>query len=290
MEAAATKTVTPTVATATPSPAPEQDAEEPGLGGLKVAAVCMNPETDKEANLEVIFSYMRGAAEQGVHLIAFPAVALQQNPCWASSSSTYQPTEEELAYLRDSAEAIPGESTDRLVALAKELSLHVVLGMTEKGTGDALYNASVLLGPDGVLGSCRAMYLWDSSTYGGNEDLFWQKGTEVGVFASPLGKIGLLTQIDMFFGLGKNLVEAGAEVLVTIAAWQKHQGMYLNSTAQSTAAQNKRWHIVSNQVGRQEHMMTYGHSVIVSPDGKFVADTGEEEGMAVAETGLPVAF
>jgi predicted amidohydrolase len=36
--------------------------------------------------------------------------------------------------------------------------------------------------------------------------------------------------------------------------------------------------------------MTYGHSVVISPDGKFVADTGEEEGMAIAETGLPVAL
>jgi predicted amidohydrolase len=52
---------------------------------------------------------MDSAAKKGAHLIVFPEIALQQNPAWSDK----QPTEEELFYLHQSAETIPGESTKK---------------------------------------------------------------------------------------------------------------------------------------------------------------------------------
>ena len=68
-------------------------------------------------------------------------------------------TVQEMAYTRQTAETIPGQSTSNVVAKAKELNLFVVFGMTEKDGAGLLYNANVFLGPDGVIGKHRKIIL-----------------------------------------------------------------------------------------------------------------------------------
>ena len=122
----------------------------PGKKWLTVAAVAMGAQTNVAANLQTFFSYMERAASNGVDLVVFPEIALQQCPAWGPASHT--PTAQEMAYVRQTAETIPGQSTSKIVVKAKELNLFVVFGMTEKDGADLLYNTSVLLGPDGILG------------------------------------------------------------------------------------------------------------------------------------------
>jgi len=111
---------------------------------LVVATVCMDVKPDKEANLSKFLYYMEEASKQGANLVVFPEIALQQNPAWGAS--WYQPTQEELDYLSDTAETIPGDSTRKLVDKAKELGIYVIFGMTERGEDEELYNSSVFLG------------------------------------------------------------------------------------------------------------------------------------------------
>jgi predicted amidohydrolase len=49
--------------------------------------------------------------------------------------------------------------------------------MTEKGADGKLYNSSVFLGPNGVIGKYRKRQLWDSNT-DGNEHLSWHNGVD----------------------------------------------------------------------------------------------------------------
>jgi len=251
---------------------------------LKVATVCMNAVEDTQANLETFFSYMEEASAQGAHLIVFPEFALQQNPCGGSSG--YIPTQNELDYLRDAAETIPGDSTQKIVDKARELNIYVVFGMTEYSPDDdKIYNSSVFLGPDGVIGKYRKINLWDSSG-GGNEHLCHERGKEIGVFDSPIGKIGLMTCFDMYRNLGDTLANKGADLLVTVAAWlSSYSGIYEQVTKRS-ASQTKLWHIVSNQLGKVGHTENYGHSRIIDPNGNIIADTGSAEGMIIAEIDL----
>jgi apolipoprotein N-acyltransferase len=86
---------------------------------LKVATVCMNAVPDKQTNLQEFFSYIEKAAAQEAKLIVFPETALQQNPAWGLN---HQPTQEELDYLYQSAETIPGESTERLEKKRRSLT------------------------------------------------------------------------------------------------------------------------------------------------------------------------
>lgn len=251
---------------------------------LKVATVCMNAAEDTRVNLEKFFSYMEEAAAQGAHLIVFPEIALQQNPGWGTSA--YRPTQEELGYVRDTAETIPGNSTEELVDKARELNIYVVFGMTEYSPDDdSLYNSSVFLGPDGVIGKYRKSNLWDSST-GGNEHLSWKRGKETVVLDSPIGRVGLIICIDMYYLLGARVAREGAELLVTVSAWPAANGGLYDSRTKQNASQTQLWHIVSNQVGTVGHALDYGHSRIIDPDGNIVADTGQKEGMVIAEIGL----
>lgn len=245
---------------------------------LTVATVCMNAKLDKETNLK-IKSYMRKTSEQGAKLVAFPEISLQQNSGWGRSE--HQPSNEELAYLYGSAETIPGPSINVLIDAAKEHDIFTVFGMTEKGSDGKLYNSSVFLGPDGFIGKYRKRHLWDSDT-DGNEHLSWEKGIDSGVFDSTIGKVGLMICIEMSFGFDSLARDEGADFLVTVSAWPGFAGPIFNEVSKSNAVENGCWHIVSNQVGVVGHAVDYGHSRIIAPDGRIVADTGSEEGMVIS--------
>jgi predicted amidohydrolase len=253
---------------------------------LKVATVCMNAVPDKEANLQTFFRYMEEAAAQGAQLIVFPEISLQQNPGWGYLS-VHEPTHTELKYLQDTAETVPGTSTDKIWAKARELGIYVVFGMTEKESeNDPPYNTSVFIGAVGVIGKYRKCNLWDAKHGEGNEHLCWKRGTELVVADSPLGKVGLAICIDMAHMLGPKLAVRGADLLVTVSAWPRDGSDRYEKFTVQNAVEAQRWHVVSNQVGPVGYGEDYGHSRIVHPSGEIVADTGGREGMVVAEIDL----
>ena len=254
---------------------------------LKVATVCMNAVPDKEANLQSFFRYMDKAAAQGVQLIVFPEISLQQNPGWGFLS-VHEPTQAELRYVQDTAETVPGNSTDKIAVKAGELGVHVVFGMTEESEEGLPYNTSIFLGPDGLLRKYRKINLWDAEHGEGNEHLSWKRGTELVVADSPWGKVGLAICADMVHMPGPKLAAKGADLLVTVSAWPKTAGDLYDKFTVQNAIDAKRWHVVSNQVGLVGHGEDFGHSRIVHPNGEIVADTGGREGMAVAAIDLRI--
>jgi len=261
--------------------------EPVSLNKFKVATVCMNTVPDKEANLQLFFRYMEEAAAQGVQLIVFPEISLQQNPGWGYLS-VHEPTKAELRYVQDTAETVPGNSTDKIAVKARELGIHVVFGMTEESEEGLPYNTSVFLGPEGLLCKYRKTNLWDAEHGGGNEHLCWKKGTELVVADSPFGRVGLAICIDMGHMLGPRLAANGADLLVSVSAWPRQAGDLYEKFTVDNATKARRWHVVSNQVGQVGYGEDYGHSRIVHPNGEIVADTGRREGMAVAAIDLRI--
>jgi predicted amidohydrolase len=192
-----------------------------------------------------------------------------------------------MAYVQQTAETIPGQSTSNIVAKAKELNLFVVFGMTEKDGADLLYNTSVLLGPDGVLGKHRKRYLADSN-FGFNEHLIWRTGQVWDVVESPLGKVGLMICIELGWYPGPVLANQGADLLVTASGWPAFggDGGGWDTYTTGNASQAKRWHVVSNQVGAAGHIYGYGHSRVVDPKGTIICDTGTGEGLVMWATDI----
>jgi predicted amidohydrolase len=250
---------------------------------VTIATVCLRAECDVEANRQTFLRYLRAAKAQGAELVLFPEAALQQNPGWGYLS--HVPTDDEKAYVARTAEPIPGPSCDWLQAHAKDLGLHLIFGMTERGQGEEtgkLYNASVFLGPEGVLGRYRKHRLWDEET-GGNEHCFWSYGEQAGlVVDSPFGKIGMMICVEMSHGYGKRLAEAGAQLIATVSAWTGDHGWLFEEYAAQNAIESGCWHVIANQGGTVGQTWDYGHSRIVAPDGTLIASTGKDEGMVVA--------
>ena len=114
---------------------------------MKVAAVQMDVRIlDKDRNVKKVLEYLREAARDGAKLVVFPECALT-GYCFTSLEEAWPV-----------AETVPGPSSMTLAAIAKELDATAVVGLLER-EGDRLYNAAVVVGPRGVLGTYRKVHL-----------------------------------------------------------------------------------------------------------------------------------
>src|SRR5207302_6418672 len=103
----------------------------------------------------------------------------------------------------------PGPSTDYFGTLAKRYHLHVVVSLYERD-GPVVYNACVLLGPDGkLIGKYRKVCLPHSEIEAGVAP-----GNDYPVFDTKLGKVGMMVCYDGFFPeVARQLSNHGAEVI-----------------------------------------------------------------------------
>lgn len=109
----------------------------------------------------------------------------------------------------ESAEPIPGPSTDYFGKLAQKHDLYIVVGLLERDR-HLVYNVAVLIGPDGkVAGKYRKVCLPR-----GEVDAGCAPGSEYPVFETRFGKVGMMVCYDGFFPeVARELSSRGAEVI-----------------------------------------------------------------------------
>ncbi len=109
----------------------------------------------------------------------------------------------------DAAETIPGPATEYFGQLAKQHHLHIVLSLYERD-GHLIYNAAVLLGPDGgLIGKYRKVCLPPGEAANGIAP-----GKDYPVFDTTFGKVGMMVCYDGFFPeVARELTNRGAEVI-----------------------------------------------------------------------------
>jgi N-carbamoylputrescine amidase len=146
---------------------------------------------------------MEALAGQGVQLAVFPELA----------TTGYM--FESVTEARAAAEDVPdGPTVKRLTEACADNGMHIVFGIAEKADGH-LYNSSVLLGPQGYIGSYRKLHLWDNEN-----TLFTPGDLGLPVFDTPLGAIGILICYDMWFPeTARTLTLSGAELLCVPTNW-----------------------------------------------------------------------
>jgi predicted amidohydrolase len=107
------------------------------------------------------------------------------------------------------AESIPGPSTEFFGGLARTNQLHIVAGLFERD-GRLVYNAAVLIGPDGkLIGKYRKVCLPRGEIEAGV-----CPGKDYPVFQTSIGKIGLMICYDGFFPeVARELSNKGAEII-----------------------------------------------------------------------------
>ncbi len=109
----------------------------------------------------------------------------------------------------ETAEPVPGPSSDYFAALAKQHNLYIVAGLYEKDA-HKVYNVAVLLTPEGeVGGKYRKVTLPDSEAAAGVAP-----GQEYPIFQTRFGALGMMICYDGFFPeVARELTKNGAEVI-----------------------------------------------------------------------------
>ncbi len=219
---------------------------------------------NKEANLNKIEELTWKAKQQGADLAIFPEMSLTGYVL--------------LDQVYGLAEPIPGTSSQRIEELAKKTGLFVIFGMPElsEKTQATVYNTAVLVGPKGLIGKYRKMYLPTHSVF--EEKRYFRPGYEPGAFQTDLGNIGLTICYDVFFPEVFRLPRLkGAQLIVCISASPAVRKGYFEILTAARALENTAYLAYVNLSGVEDGLQFWGGSRLVSPTGDVIAKAKYDE-------------
>ena len=249
---------------------------------FRAAAIQMCSGMDVERNVERLNELVREAASQGAIYVQTPEMtgALQRNR--KALFAALRPEETDLVVAAAS-------------ALARELAIHLHIGSTAIDIGGGkVANRALLFGPDGGrIASYDKIHMFDVDLDNGEswrESATYQPGCEAKVVSLPFGRLGLAVCYDVRFPqLFRAQALAGAEILTAPAAFTRQTGeAHWSILQRARAIENGAFMISAAQGGLHEDgRETYGHSIIVDPWGRVLAEAGGEgEAVLVAEIDL----
>jgi hypothetical protein len=177
-------------------------------------------------------------------------------------------------------------------ALARELSIHLHIGSLAVRFSDErerVANRGFLIAPDGeIIARYDKIHMFDVDLDKGEswrESRTYQPG-EVAITADlPWGRLGMTICYDLrFSALYRALAEAGASFLAVPAAFTQQTGeAHWHVLLRARAIETGSFVFAAAQAGKHEDgRETFGHSLIVDPWGKILAEGGTEPGVVVA--------
>lgn len=251
---------------------------------MRLGLIQITASDDPAANLPVTADMIRDAADQGAEIVFTPEVTNI-----VSASRTRQ---NEVLRTQDDDATLSG-----MQALAGDLGIWISLGSIALLSGDPdgrFVNRQFLINPDGQIAAWYDKIHMFDVELGGEESYRESKGYRPGNRAAtadtPWGTIGLTTCYDMRFpALYRALASAGATILTapsafTVPTGRAHWEVLLRARAIETGSfviAAAQWGTHSATRGRVRE--TWGHSLVIDPWGKVIADAGEGAGVTMAE-------
>lgn len=237
------------------------------MNKLTVSAIQMATGSDKEKNLKSVEKLINYAVKKGASFIALPEVFNFRG---------------NLSDAPKHAEPIPGPSTQLISRLAQDNEVWILIGsMMEKSKSDKPFNTSVLINPEGkIVTTYRKMHLFDI-TLKGKEILESSRngaGKEPSLTKIKTIKTGLSICYDLRFPeLFRKYSEDGAEIICVPSSFTKITGeAHWEALLRARAIENQCFVIAPNQAGiGSGGVKTYGHSIIIDPWGKILAEAPE---------------
>lgn len=227
------------------------------LSVYRIAAVQFEPRFgDRDGNLEAMIDRLATVDRDAkTHLVVFPECAL--------SGYGYASRAEAIA----NAEPIPGPATERMTRACRDHDLFVVFGLLERD-GDRLFNACVLTGPEGVVGSYRKIHM----PYIG-VDRFADPGDRPFAVQDAGGlRIGMHICYDGAFPeSGRVLSLLGADLLVLPTNWPRHAESAAEHMISCRAMENVVYAVAANRIGEERGFRFIGRSSIAGPSGEILA-------------------
>lgn len=228
---------------------------------MKIAAVQMDVKLGEvELNLSSIENRFREAAGNGAELVVFPECSIT-GYCFES-----------LDEARPFAQPVPGPATERLTKACAELQAFAIFGMLEQH-GDQIYNAAVLVGPDGLIGSYRKTHLpflgVDQHVSPGNEPFQVHSAGSI--------RVGMNICYDSAFPeASRCLTLLGADLIALPTNWPPGAECVAGHVLNTRAMENAVYFAAANRVGEERGFRFIGLSRICAPDGSTLA-TSEDD-------------
>jgi predicted amidohydrolase len=245
---------------------------------FKVGLVQMRSGLDPAVNLDAATRLIREAKAGGADYVLTPEMTnimeLKRERLFASIVA--EEIDPSLAAFRE---------------LARKLAIRLHVGsLAIKLVGERAANRSFLIDPRGeIVARYDKIHMFDVDLANGEsyrESRNFRPG-ELAVAADlPWGRLGFTICYDLRFpALYRALAEAGSSMLAIPSAFTRQTGeAHWHVLVRARAIENGSFVFAAAQGGRHENgRETYGHSLIVDPWGRILAEGGVEPGVVLAE-------
>lgn len=234
------------------------------MASYRIAGVQMDVQIGEiDANLDRMCQKLKEAHAGGALITVFPECAVP-GYCFGS-------LEEALPY----SQPVPGPATSRMSQLCAELQCYAIFGMLERA-GDRVFNAAVLVGPEGVSGNYRKVHLPFLGI-----DMFTTPGDRpFAVQAAGPVRVGMNICYDAAFPESARCLSIlGADLIALPTNWPPGAECTAACVINARAMENGVYFIAVNRVGTERGFTFIGRSKIVDPTGNVLAEAqtlGEE--------------
>jgi deaminated glutathione amidase len=232
---------------------------------------------DPLKNRDDAVALIREAAAQGAHYVQTPEM-----------TSLVERSREALFEKIGPQERDPTLAGLREVAREKGVCVHI--GSLAVLAGEKVANRAFLIGPQGeIIASYDKIHLFDVDLPNGEswrESRTYSGGDRAVLAETPWGYLGVTICYDVRFpALYRALAEAGASFLSAPACFTRQTGeAHWHVLQRARAVETGSFMISAAQGGKHEDgRETYGHSMIVDPWGRVLAEAGTEPGVILAE-------
>ena len=189
-----------------------------------------------------------------------------------------------LGHLDTEAETEASPVLAKLQKLAREHECAIVAGSVPMRREGKVYNTSVAIDKTGTI-----VNMYDKVHLFGlfNEERFFAPGNNFKAYELDGVCCGSTICYDLRFPeLFRHLALQGAQILFCPAEWPTARGDIWRLLAQARAAENHTFVVAVNCAGTFKGAPFYGHSMVVAPSGKIVAEAGSEEEVISCELDL----
>jgi predicted amidohydrolase len=242
------------------------------------ACVQMTSVRDVAPNIAAASDLIRAAHARGAKLVVTPenTTIIEPDKKAALAKAPYEAEHPGLAAFGN---------------LARELGIWLVIGsMPVRAEETRIANRQFVFDPKGqVVARYDKIHMFDVDLATGEshrESAQVRPGHEAVIAATPWGGLGLTICYDVRFAyLHRALAQAGATMLTgpaafTVPTGEAHWHVLLRARAIETGC----FMFAAAQTGiHAEGRGTYGHSLIIDPWGKVLADAGTDIGVVTAE-------
>lgn len=223
---------------------------------MKIAGVQMDVTLgDVAKNLQAMNDRLKESRRHGAMLTIFPECAL--------TGYCFDSLEEGLEY----AQSVPGPATQIVQEWCQRLGGYVILGLIE-GVGRQVYNAAVLVGAEGVLGSYRKVHL----PYLGIDRFASYGDRPFAVQSAGDLRVGMSICYDAAFPESSRcLTLTGADINVLPTNWPPGAETMAQYCVNARAMENAIYFAAVNRVGKERGFEFIGLSRICDPTGTTLA-------------------